>query len=294
MGLFYLSNMAKLRIQGRYGVTPHTILYSKEISLKAKGLYGYMQSKPDGWEFSADRIVLECKESRDAIQAALRELESAGLLIRNKFQEANGHWEWEHILMESPSQENPASEDTPLEMAATNKEVDSKKDLVINTSFSENEFSQEEITDSTCIEKEEDSFAVPEEEYAPRKKSPAPSSPLIVWAEQRIGRKFVSPLKQRRCIITLKGAGYDDEDIKSMWMDLEADEYWANIGIDFGIVLSQADKRSTRVDTKKIKQQYDDHMKEFHRMLAEDLPRDQIQKYVDEFIKPLRAKYGFR
>ena len=122
--------MSKLSVQGRYGVIPHSVLYSNELSLKAKGLYGYMQSKPDGWEFSAERISLECRDGRSSIETALQELEDAGFLQRRTYKNEKGQWEWEHVLVENPVSENLVSENPVSENRASNKEVISKKDTV--------------------------------------------------------------------------------------------------------------------------------------------------------------------
>lgn len=67
--------MAKLNLSHRYGITPNEILNDPRLSFKAKGLYGYIQSKPDGWEFSADKILTQTKDGRDGINAGLNELE---------------------------------------------------------------------------------------------------------------------------------------------------------------------------------------------------------------------------
>lgn len=75
----------KIRIANRFGVTPNDLLTNPEITLKAKGLYAYIQSKPDNWDFSALRIAYETKEGRDSIQSTLRELEKYGYLIRTKY-----------------------------------------------------------------------------------------------------------------------------------------------------------------------------------------------------------------
>lgn len=77
-GIFITQNrMAKLKISEQYGVIPNSVLHDAELSLKAKGLYGYIQSKPDGWEFSAERIMNECKDGLESVRAGLRELESS-------------------------------------------------------------------------------------------------------------------------------------------------------------------------------------------------------------------------
>ncbi len=57
-------------------------LCDKGLSLSAKGLYAYLRSKPDNWQFSSER--LECKECPDTIRVYLKELEDFGLLIRKR------------------------------------------------------------------------------------------------------------------------------------------------------------------------------------------------------------------
>ena len=69
----------KTVIKNRYGTTPNALLNRDDISLKAKGLYAYIQSKPDGWDFTISKIAAQNKEGELAIRAAIKELEEAGL-----------------------------------------------------------------------------------------------------------------------------------------------------------------------------------------------------------------------
>lgn len=52
----------------------NALLRDKSISLRAKGLYGLMFSKPDGWIFHEAALLTESTEGRDALRAAMREL----------------------------------------------------------------------------------------------------------------------------------------------------------------------------------------------------------------------------
>jgi hypothetical protein len=72
----------------------NAVLVRTDISLKAKGIYAYLFSKPDGWVFSADRVAKECKEERKSILSAMRELEGVDLLTRKR----NGDGTVEYIL----------------------------------------------------------------------------------------------------------------------------------------------------------------------------------------------------
>lgn len=125
--------MAKIHISQRFGSTPNKLLYNPLISLKAKGLYGYIQAKPDDWNFSAQRICLECKEAIDSIRLALQELEEFGYLVRKKYQNQKGHWEIDYCLLSEPELKNPALENPTLENPASeNTPNNTKKDLQNN------------------------------------------------------------------------------------------------------------------------------------------------------------------
>ena len=106
--------MPKLIVKNRYGVVPNEILNSKKLSLKAKGLFAYLQSKPDGWKFSITRMAQQLKEGKDAIREAIKELERWGLLRRKPIKDKNGKWagfqyELHEKLAEKPSTENPTT-----------------------------------------------------------------------------------------------------------------------------------------------------------------------------------------
>lgn len=86
---------------------PNDLLNNPEVSLRAKGLFAFIQSKPDGWEFSADRISNQTKEGLQAVISALKELEKSGYLLRERIQNELGHWGVNYILREIPAIENP-------------------------------------------------------------------------------------------------------------------------------------------------------------------------------------------
>jgi len=68
------------------------------ISMKAKGLFAYMKTKPPLWDFSCKRISAEMRDSVDAVQTAMKELENFGYLNRMKL----GSGRLIHTLSASP------------------------------------------------------------------------------------------------------------------------------------------------------------------------------------------------
>jgi hypothetical protein len=98
--------MGKLIIKNRYGTIPNDLLNSSKISFKAKGLYAFIQSKPDNWEFSAERISKQVKEGLPSVVSALKELETFGYLVRQRYQNNKGFWVVDYLLYEIPIKEN--------------------------------------------------------------------------------------------------------------------------------------------------------------------------------------------
>lgn len=146
--------MAKLKIINRYGITPNQILNNEKLSWKAKGLYGYIQSKPEDWDFAVSRISRDSKDWKDSTAGWLIELEKAGFLVRKKFKNDKGQWDIEYTLYdesitenpardeektraENPVTENPVTENPETNKKRnTNKEI-SNKELIINDNIKE-------------------------------------------------------------------------------------------------------------------------------------------------------------
>ncbi len=98
--------MAKLKKPNQgWAWIPNQILQNKDLTLKAKGLWAYLNSKPDGWTFSIDRIAAETADGRDAVRSAIHELEAAGFLSRTRTSVGTG-WEDEYDLHIKPQTGN--------------------------------------------------------------------------------------------------------------------------------------------------------------------------------------------
>jgi len=138
--------MTKLIVQDRFGIIPNALLNNPNISWNAKGLFGYIQSKPDNWDFAVERIQKDTKDGSTATNSGLRELENAGYLQRHKFK--NNKWQRnrEYILYNKPKEnkkdtkntENPFSVFGPTEKGQINKERIIKKEKENNNIIKEN------------------------------------------------------------------------------------------------------------------------------------------------------------
>lgn len=128
--------MAKLTVKNNYGVTPNRVLNDPNLTMKAKGLFGFIQSKPGGWDFSAERIAKQTRDGVKSIYSGLKELEDAGYLKRVQYKLEDGTWDWEYILTSSPFS---VSRKTVDAFSADAKQADiSKKDIVKKNSKKDN------------------------------------------------------------------------------------------------------------------------------------------------------------
>jgi hypothetical protein len=97
--------MALIKIQRFFGAVPNELLNDPDISFKAKGLYAYLNSKPDNWDFSVESIAAQVKEGIDSVRGGIHELEKYGYLRRVKHQNEKGFWEIDYMLFECPAEE---------------------------------------------------------------------------------------------------------------------------------------------------------------------------------------------
>lgn len=72
------------------------------LSFRARGVLAWLLEKPDDWTVNAEAIAARGTEGRDAIRAALRELEAGGYIERRQFRADNGKWATECTVLEHP------------------------------------------------------------------------------------------------------------------------------------------------------------------------------------------------
>lgn len=73
-------------------------LRDARISLKAKGLLGYLMSHAEGYKISQAQIVRESDDGREAVRSGLDELEGAGYLTRTRTRSAGRYAEDDYAL----------------------------------------------------------------------------------------------------------------------------------------------------------------------------------------------------
>ena len=102
--------MAVFRIERtkNYTVMSNYHLRDKALSLKSKGLLSMMLSLPEDWNYTTRGMAKICKEGVDAIGGALRELETAGYIVRHQLRDRQGRIsDTEYVIYEQPQPKAP-------------------------------------------------------------------------------------------------------------------------------------------------------------------------------------------
>lgn len=97
--------MAIFRVEknSNYTVMSNYHLRDKQLSLKAKGLLSQMLSLPEEWDYTLAGLALINKEQVDAIRTAIKELERAGYIFRQRTRTPDGVFTGiEYVIRELP------------------------------------------------------------------------------------------------------------------------------------------------------------------------------------------------
>lgn len=89
---------------------PNNLVEDLNTSLKAKGLYLHMVSKPDNWNFTIFSMSRQIKDGETSIRNALAELKKLGWIIYKKYSDGTG----EYFINYEPKLENPHMEKTKM------------------------------------------------------------------------------------------------------------------------------------------------------------------------------------
>lgn len=85
-----------------YTIIKNEILQDDPLSLKARGLYSFMKSLPDTWEYSKAGLLSRIPDGIRSLESGLEELKKHGYLEIIPERKPNGQISYKYILKEPP------------------------------------------------------------------------------------------------------------------------------------------------------------------------------------------------
>ena len=140
------------------------------ISLKSKGLLGYLLSKPDNWIVYRSEILKHCTDGIDSLKAAIKELKQAGYMKIEPERNENGKIvRWLTVVFEVPqstlksvpklpeaenpplakNRKKPEVENPQVGFATCGKPATTNNDLVLNNKNTNNNLPKPELQNSS-------------------------------------------------------------------------------------------------------------------------------------------------
>ena len=103
--------MAVFRVERtqNYTVMSNYHLRDRRLSLKAKGLLSLMLSLPEDWDYTLSGLARISLEGKDAIRAAVVELEQAGYVQRRQTTEQSGQVQQQRVYHPGVAQPREAA-----------------------------------------------------------------------------------------------------------------------------------------------------------------------------------------
>lgn len=92
-------NNFRNEVKANFTAIPNVATNDARLSWKAKGIFLYLASKPDSWQFYMDEIEQNATDGKTSLQSGLKELEKFGYLTRvRSFNDKNQFAGWDWIL----------------------------------------------------------------------------------------------------------------------------------------------------------------------------------------------------
>lgn len=88
-----------------FTIIENAVLRDSNLSYRARGMLASILSRPEDWKTSAAMLTKDGREGRDAVRTALVELRDAGYIEIVRTRNANGTFNTDYIVYDSPNQD---------------------------------------------------------------------------------------------------------------------------------------------------------------------------------------------
>lgn len=135
---------------------PNEVINDNTVSNRALGMYTFMASKPNKWEFSLNGLVSQRKEAKTALLSQIEELIEAGYLEKIKDRDSSGRQLTnKYKLYRKPKNRTEYQKRSRISGVG---QSESENDTTSNTKLSNTKKSKTELSNTHLIERKRNDF----------------------------------------------------------------------------------------------------------------------------------------
>lgn len=245
--------MARLIKQdrGNYTNISNQLIRDSRLSWKARGIFAYLWSQADEWDFYVSEVSKHATDGRDALRSGLKELERYGYLTRKPSSGTGGQFDgmsW--VLTDKPAEsaENPVDGETrqnaqksaenPLDGKPVGRGTRWTEDPTLRNNNSKN-YQEKEVT----TERNKDNSQAGQSPAAPSSVNRIPYKEILDYLNEKTGSHFKNVAGNQKMIKARWNEGNRLDDFKNVIDTKTAD--WKGLISKDGRDMSQYLRPST-------------------------------------------------
>ena len=254
--------------RGNYTNISNQLIRDSRLSWKARGIFAYLWSQADEWDFYVSEVAKHATDGRDALRSGLKELEKYGYLTRQPSSGTGGQFDgmsW--VLTDKPAEsaENSVDGETrqnaqksaenPSDGKAVGRGTRRTEDPTLRNNNSKN-YQKKEVT----TERNKDNSQAGQSPAAPSPvngKEKIPYKEIIDYLNEKTGSRYKDVAGNRKMMTARWNEGYRLNDFKKV-IDNKTDA-WLGVVAKDGREMSQFLRPSTLFGNK-----FDQYLNEKH------------------------------
>lgn len=279
--------MARLIKQdrGNYTNISNQLIRDSRLSWKSRGIFAYLWSQADEWDFYVSEVAKHAADGRDALRSGLKELEKYGYLTRKPSSDADGKFDgMDWVLTDKPAesagntvngetrQKTPKSAENASDGKAVRRDKRPTEDPTLRNNNSKN-YQKKEVT----TERNKDNSQAGQSPDAP---SPVnekiPYKEIIDYLNEKTGSRYKNVAGNQKMIKARWNEGYRLDDFKAV-IDHKTEDWLGTIAKD-GREMGQFLRPSTLFGSK-----FDQYLNEKPSVNKTDAWSEQLVNLKDEW-----------
>lgn len=264
-----MSTLARLIKQdrGNYTNISNQLIRDSRLSWKARGIFAYLWSQADEWDFYVSEVAKHATDGRDALRSGLKELEEYGYLTRRPRSDANGKFDgMDWVLTDKPpksagntvngeiQQEALKNAENASDGKAVRRDKRPTEDPTLRNNNSKNYQNKEVTTERNKDNNQAGQSPAPQ----PPVNEKIPFKEIIDYLNEKTGSRYKDVAGNQKMIRARWNEGYRLDDFKKV-IDNKTDA-WLGVVAKDGREMSQFLRPSTLFGNK-----FDQYLNEKHK-----------------------------